>query len=494
VETLTKALDLAGGSKNFDLIAEILLKIGNAFSHSDPSLSLQYYEKALENANQHDGSEIMMHILTGMGEAWQDSGVPDRALEFYEKANAVAQKIGKPVPMCRILSNKAKAMSMLNDYDEAKKWAVQAKNIADQHHLIVCQRDINLLLSQIFSKTGNFKEATVFLGNYMTFNDSINNSSNTKKMAELEYQYKYEKEIKAIEFELQQKEAVLEARNKQSLIVNITLGSILLTILIFAFIMVRIYIKKRKTHQLILLQSQEITEANTALEEISSTKDRFFTIIAHDLRGAFNSILGFSNLLRTDAGGDDQNDLSMLIRESAENAYKLLNNLLAWSMANVGLMPFKPVSIRLLSFVEQNKVGWSSRASNKNISVVYNIPENFEIVADADMINTIIRNLVNNSVKYTPRGGQISIGATTTAGGAILTISDNGVGMTPEVLGNLFKINKKMSMPGTEKEMGSGLGLLICKEFAATHKGSIWAESEPGKGSRFNVFIPSADN
>ncbi len=490
---LNKALTVANSIDEPSKVSGILLNIANVYRNTDKTRALEYYSQALSNLDVHDDITIRFHLLASMGEVWQSSGNHQKALELLNEAHQIASKTGTKDALCKVLYDKAAAYKNLQKYNEAQKLGVEANNLALKHNLLVDQRNIALLLSEIYKEKGNFDNAIEYYKSYVRLDDSISNSANVRKMAELEYQYKYDKEMKAVELEQQKRELIIATDKRHNLIIIISLSVGLFIVLLFAALMLRFYIKKRRANMLIALQSEEINAANIALTEINVTKDKFFSIIAHDLRGAFNSILGFSDLLRNDVNGSHdsgQADLSLLIRESAENAYKLLNNLLSWSIANVGLMPFKPVPIEFRHFVESNKIGWSSHASNKNIAIDYNIPDGFKMVADADMLSTIMRNLVNNSVKYTPRGGCITIGASETPGGSLLSVSDNGVGMDADVSVNLFKINKKMSMPGTEKEQGSGLGLLICKEFASKHNGSIWAISEPGKGSCFNVYIP----
>jgi signal transduction histidine kinase len=226
---------------------------------------------------------------------------------------------------------------------------------------------------------------------------------------------------------------------------------------------------------------------------LNATKDKFFSIIAHDLKNPFNNILASSNLLVSHINTMAPNHVLKsvaAINNSANSAYKLLENLLEWSRAQTGLIEFKQERTILKNDIDLACEITESIALNKNISLDLNISQSIEVFADRNMLNTILRNLITNALKYTNKGGVIKIRAYSQDNNIIVSVIDNGVGIEPAIMDNLFNIRQKVSTVGTERETGTGLGLLLCKEFIEKHGGEIWVDSELGKGSEFKFTLP----
>jgi len=240
---------------------------------------------------------------------------------------------------------------------------------------------------------------------------------------------------------------------------------------------------------------QKLRQYAMELQGLNATKDKFFNIIAHDLKNPFNSILGFTNLLvKNFEHYSKEKSLQFLntVHNTAKNTYKLVEDLLQWARAQSGKIDFKPEFLNLQYLFDCTVEITAQAARNKEIEVraISRIPS--EIFADKNMIDTVLRNLTSNAIKYTKRNGFISIESDLTDGFVQIMVKDNGVGIPLNELNKLFKLNEKVSSPGTEKEHGTGLGLLLCKEFVLRHGGNIWAESELGKGSTFYFTIPFA--
>lgn len=247
-------------------------------------------------------------------------------------------------------------------------------------------------------------------------------------------------------------------------------------------------------HKQIELKLKEKTEQ---LKELNSTKDKFFSIIAHDLKSPFNSILGFSNLLATeynDLNEDQRLDYIKLVNSSSNSAFKLLEHLLEWARLQRGLIGIQKEVLNLRELVNESTEPYLSNAFKKEISVVNNIPENILITADANSIKTVIRNLFNNAIKYTPNGGLVEFSALQIGNITEVSIKDTGIGMGQSTISKLFRIEESQSRPGTNNETGTGLGLIICKELITKNDGNIWVESELGKGTVFKFSIPIKDS
>jgi two-component system, sensor histidine kinase and response regulator len=231
-----------------------------------------------------------------------------------------------------------------------------------------------------------------------------------------------------------------------------------------------------------------------ALKESNATKDKFFRIIAHDLKSPFNAILGFSTMLKDELDNLEPAeilDFVDAIHSSSRNAYKLLENLLDWSMSQTGKITFKPININLENIFTDIIKSTGSVAKTKFIQLEYSIIDDIVVIADKNMLFTILRNLVTNAIKFTPKKGKITLNAQITSDTEVeISIIDNGVGMTAETMAKLFRIDETIKLPGTENEQGTGLGLLLCKEFVEKHGGKIWVESQIAQGSKFKFTLP----
>ena len=229
-------------------------------------------------------------------------------------------------------------------------------------------------------------------------------------------------------------------------------------------------------------------------QKLTSEKDKFFSIIAHDLKNPISTFLGLTEIMAEDLPKLSQNETIQIVdkmKESARNLYGLLENLLEWSMMNQGLSRFNPYQFALYPEIFECVMNYSDTAHKKNISVTNNISSHEMVYADQNMLRSLIRNLLSNALKFTPEGGNITISAETTPKRCtIITIRDSGIGMSDIIKNSLFKIGFNTARTGTNGELSSGLGLLLCREFVFKHDGEIWVVSKEGDGSTFYVKLP----
>jgi PAS domain S-box-containing protein len=243
------------------------------------------------------------------------------------------------------------------------------------------------------------------------------------------------------------------------------------------------------------LAEEKIRVKNQQLEKLNSEKDKFFSIIAHDLRSPFNGFLGLTEIMAQELHTLSLTELqkiSLSLNKSATNLFNLLNNLLEWSRMQQGTTNFKPATHSLLPFVTTTLQPILEIAVKKGIEIVNSVPETLQVLADEDMLSSIIRNLTSNAVKFTKAGGRVSVWAKSTDAGDIeIAVKDSGIGMNTEMLANMFKLDESISRKGTDGEPSTGLGLLLCKDFIEKHGGQIWVESEEEIGSTFYFTLPS---
>lgn len=265
---------------------------------------------------------------------------------------------------------------------------------------------------------------------------------------------------------------------------------VLIVLSIISIFLLRV--KQLKTQKEQLEKNVELKTAE--LKELNASKDKFFSIIAHDLKNPFTTIIGFSELLNEDlfSHNDEKiREYTKMIHTSAVQTFRLLENLLEWANSQRGNLPFDPAHINLRDLLKEELGMLNDMAVEKNIEIQNTVSENVTIFADKNMIKTILRNLISNAIKFTCRNGKVVVSSVLENGIAEISVADTGIGMTEDTIAKLFRIDANLSTRGTENEKGTGLGLFLCKEFVERHGGKIWAESKNGKGSVFRFVIPA---
>jgi signal transduction histidine kinase len=295
---------------------------------------------------------------------------------------------------------------------------------------------------------------------------------------------------------MQSEERIIQVKLEQSSNHNIRITKLVLifgslTAFLFFFlalIIIRRGLVKRRLVEL------EIKMKNEELQRLSSEKDKFFSIIAHDLRSPFYGFLGLTELLVEELpvmSFNESKRIAVNLNDSAVATFRLLENLLEWSRMEQGLIPFKQEIFQLLPVIDECLSAIWELAKNKGIEIKSDISSELYVYADRNMLQTVIRNLVSNALKFTDNDGEILISAKSALVNNIeISIKDSGIGMKQEIIENLFKLHVNTSRPGTKGEPSTGLGLLLCKEFVEKNGGKIWVESEENIGSEFHFTIP----
>jgi len=236
-----------------------------------------------------------------------------------------------------------------------------------------------------------------------------------------------------------------------------------------------------------------LKESESRLRELNATKDKFFSIIAHDLRSPFSSIIGLSELLTEKMRNKDYEgieEFTSIIQTSSWRAMDLLTNLIVWARLQTGRMEFNPENVDMISLINEVTELSLDFARQKSLTIYRELPSSVTVVGDKAMISSVLRNLISNSIKFTGSGGKIVISTEQSEKVLTVIVSDNGVGIKKNAIDKLFHIDSCMSTPGTQEEQGTGLGLILCYDFVQKHGGKIWVESEAGKGSKFKFTLP----
>ena len=408
----------------------------------------------------------------------------DRALESLNKSLNLKKNINDVLGYPgvynlygQIFKEKKQYANALDSLNVGMKYAIGNS----QKNRII---SINKCLAEIYSETGDYQKAYQFRSREVAIIDSIQQSKATRALTQLENFYDLEARESLIE-KLEREKHINEIILRREVTVRNLLLIILTMTIVFVFFFLKLYASNRQTNE-ILKQNQK------ELQELNATKDKFTSIIAHDLKSPFNSILGFSTLLeKYSKKGDQEKVLEFTghIQEVSSQTYKLLENLLEWSRSQTGKISFKPKALDIKIPVKNACDLMNPVAQRKGIKFEINVPT-IAVHVDENMMHTILQNLLSNAIKYSYKNGKIYIDAYEKNNKLFLKIRDDGVGMDEQSLQRLFHIDENISTIGTEGEKGTGLGLILSKEFIERHRGKLSVTSEEGKGSCFTIELP----
>ncbi len=354
-------------------------------------------------------------------------------------------------------------------------------------------------LSDIYVQTGDTNTAFFHLHWHTNISDSLIKhgltavSDHNRFILNMNLSKEEFKSLSQKHFTLAQ-EVERQQRVKKLLIFLIAIAAALL---IFLFLIVRRrrksvedYKLKNKTQQELI---QQLNETSSELKLLNATKDRLFSIIGHDLKNPFNAILGFSEILAKRVQNNPDENIkkyATIINNTSHEMYALLENILDWSRSQRDKVAFKPETFDLFSSVVNIFTLLEINALQKNIELVNLVEKDTPVFADKDLVLTIMRNLLSNAIKFTHENGQVTVSAHYEQDYIEIWVADNGIGISKEDIDKLFRVDVNYSSSGTSSERGTGLGLLLCKDFIEMHKGNIWVESTPNAGSIFKFTLP----
>lgn len=388
----------------------------------------------------------------------------------------------------------AKIEKKRNNFSQQKRYLEKAINYCSENGYTSLLPEIYLEMVQMYVTQNNKQQTQRTLQAYKHTVDSIKNQSVTDKMNlvnNLVKVYNLEKDKHLL---LQAKQIQQQNISRKNMLLLLTL--LLIATLVFMFFRIKKINKKIKTAiERLRAQNKLIVSQKQDLENLNATKDKLFSIIAHDLRSPFNSIIGFTDLyikFHERYTPNKKLDLVKMTHQSANSTLQLLEQLLTWARNQTGQIAFQPKQHHLNHIVEQVLPPLQTYAQLKSIQIHYSSPADFLVCVDFNMILTIFRNLVQNAIKFTQHHGTIKIIIHELPDKIKVSVSDNGVGMSNEVQENLFSINKQKSASGTANEKGSGLGLILCKNFVEKHGSTLTVQSRLSIGTCFSFELPKA--
>lgn len=412
---------------------------------------------------------------------------------FYKSLN-LSSEINATYLQASIYYNLANLHFDKNNFVKTNYYLNLSSKLIKKHKDLGLEKSINHLYSDYYKAINDYENALSFLKNYKIINDSIFNQESIENIEKLKIQF----ETSEIETEnelLQQNNIIKDITLKKQYYTRNTYIVSILIIIVLIFIIIYSFLKKRKANVLLQHMNNLISNQRQKLEQANITKDKFLSIIAHDLKNPFYDLKQYAVLLKNNNISDTKLKKEMIsdLKTLSDNINNLIENLLNWAESQRKAIIINKTELNILDLVKESIQPHLISAEKKEIKTIIEINPDITVFADKYTLNTIIRNLFNNAVKFTRSNGEIIIKAEKKDSFTKISIKDNGIGISAENLNNLFKLNINASVNGTDNEKGSGLGLVICKEFIEMNDGRIYAESEINKGSIFYIEINNSN-
>lgn len=474
-----KALDELG-NQDILLRATILLNLGDEYYMSaeyDEALKCFQESRTIYERKGHDPSGLAYN-LGNIGLVEAKKGDLDNAVKHVSDAIVQLEGLGDHYGSAIFLSYLSEIYQQKGALSEAELYADSSMDISKQFGLKAEIRDNSLRLADIHALNNNYEQAYKYHQRYVELKDSISNDEIYARIENLEGA-----------FELANKQAevnLLQERQKNHQLVLIAAGFTVVILLVLAMVIFRYYKAKSKINKV-------LEEQKRSLEALNETKDKFFSIISHDLRGPISSFHGVSNMIKYMVRSNQLEQLLEVaddIDDSVDNLCGLLDGLLNWATQQQGHFPNIPEKLDLQELVSDLVDTMHNLAVSKGIGMTVEMSDAVSLWADKNATMTILRNLVHNALKFTNRGGMVTISAHAEGDMAVIRIADSGVGMSAEKQRKLFKLQHTKSTFGTAGEKGLGLGLQLVLEFVEMNGGSVNVQSKEGAGTIFIVSLP----
>jgi len=490
-----KSLNLKYKLKDKKGISNCCINIGSIYYYlNNFPEALKYYSVSLE-IEEGLSHEIGISICyNNIGTVFSAQKNFDEALKYYNRSLQIEKKYASKERLSMCYCNIADAYIGLQSYNKAKENAEEALSIAKEINALEWIKNAYYNLSVIYDSMGIPSKSLAYFRSYIVARDSLLNMEQKTKISELEIKYKTEireKEIAVLQKEKSLKESEL---NRQKNIKYFFVFSGILFLLI-SLSLFALFNQKRKSNKILTSINQKLNESETNLIKLNNIKNQFFSIISHDLRSPLDSLRTSLVIYLANSKTFTQEELNLFLNSilhSVDQTRNLFENLINWSKSETNQINLHPSDFCLDEIIQETLELFNMKIRNKNITIKTDIKKETYISADKNTIKFVIRNLLDNAIKFTHQNGTIVIETFEENDYFKVTFSDNGIGIPKENLIKLEEGDNYLSTAGTDNEKGVGLGLKLCKEFIKLNKGTFTIESEFNVGSKFSFTIPLA--
>ncbi len=461
--------------------------------------SLTLFEKSLELNRQLQNIRLLSPILNNIGIIHKTQGNFAQAEKCFFESKQINIEVNNTRGLFFSYVNIASLYIETEELEKALLYNELSTQLALQMEALPELVDCYLNYSKIYEKKGDYKNAFEYHKLYKETSDKLQKDIVAQNIKEIEEKFQYK--AQESEFEIQKKDnAILRLELGKSLWYKNFILGVLISVVALLVMFIYQYRSKKKYNEYLEALNTELQRANALLveseskmRELNLTRDKFFSIISHDLRNPVASLVSFVRVMKRDFNSMKKQEIFELVEEmknTTEKAQDLLENLLLWTRTQTGKIKYYPEKLDLQAICNETMELFKGDIAQKQISLQVFLKNPPEIYGDANMIKSILRNLVSNSIKFTNHRGTVKISLTDNLNFDILTIEDDGIGMNEEDVSSLFVPGGIKSKRGTADEKGSGIGLLICHEFMDKHHGFIDVSSMIGKGTIFRLYFP----
>ena len=511
--------------------------IGRAYHHfyiADIQKTKGEYKQALNNITKakvifdsllaknrdiYPSNNALASLNSLKAEIFSLKGQNIKAKEFYQKAidllianNNTSEEIQIYFQLCQMYKN-------LGDKQKAIRSAKKALSLSRKYNSGKLTQRSLYKIAVLYKYFNNYYKSSEFFTAHLKLTDSLERAKSSQSMQLIENNVIAEEKIKNME-KIKQDRQIQGLQLKKQNYFILLLAVLVVFLIIFAIYAIRTNSFRKRTNEMLKTKNEELTETNKKLiqsreelaknyrklqvsqeklQEANATKDKFFSIIAHDLKnpiGTLKNSMEVLTMMYDKIPDEERFDYVNELNNSTKVLYSLLENLLTWSRSQSNKIQYQPETVNLDILVKNTISVLNTFAAKKGIKIENKINSNMHTFADPNMISTVIRNLLSNGLKFTPKNGLVIINANRSEkkDKIVFSVADSGIGMPPDKINDLFRIDMSYSTPGTNNERGTGLGLILCKEFIDKHNGDIWVESTEGEGSVFYFTLQASND
>lgn len=486
IHYLKKAVDIYRVEEDTILIASSLLNLGEMERKlGSKDSALVYFEESKKLFDLLNYKIGIAYNLGNVGLIYGEQGKYDRAEDYINQAIEILKKFDDYYPISVYQIGLSDIYEENGEQLKAMEFAMSSYKMAKERGLKEQIRDAGLKLSKLYQKEENYDKAYFYQNEYLVYRDSINNEETVRKIADLRTEYEVSNKQAEVDI-LNQK-----SRSQRNILVSLIV--ILVLVMVLAFVLYKLYKLKVKASEIIAKRKETIEAQRNQLDALNRAKDRFFSILSHDLRGPVGSFQGVSELLKDmvhEKKFDELASTAGKLEKSARQLSLLLDNLLGWALSQQGEFVCRPEKLSLSDVFESTIGMLENMAVSKNQTLTYQVSDKLCLWADRDSTLAIFRNLIGNALKFTKEEGKIDFTAKKDGEMVRLNVKDTGLGMSREKLSGIFNFEGNKSSWGTRGEKGMGLGLVLVHEFVEMNKGRIEVDSEEGIGTNVTVWLP----
>lgn len=481
------AIKLGGQINDSGIVAKACQNIAICYQNKkDLIKAIEFNEKANQLAVQEKDTVMIIDVTNNLGTIAYDQQKLTKSLEYYSKALSLYQSINDRKGIAMAYNNIGLVYLDQKKYPESLIYFNKALELATELKMSSFVGDVYNNLTIYYKELKDYKNAFECYDRFNSILDSLAGEKKNKMIYQIQAKYKLGRNNHELE--------ELRLKNKsQEEVINSVRSTQIYLVLIAGLVVVLM----GATFYLLFKEKKlgnELKKKTHELSELNASKDKFFSIIAHDLKNPFNVLVSYTSILKTDLDLFTREQLQGIISDlskASENGFNLLQNLLLWTRSQTNRIHVLKSNFILAGIFEEVRALAELNLIDKDQRLIANIDSSLVVYADKDMVSVVLRNLVFNAIKFSGKGSEICMRANLSGPKVQIDVIDNGIGIPEETIKKLFVIDKNATTPGTEGEVGTGLGLVLCKEFVEKNEGTIWLESTVGAGSVFSFTLPA---